>query len=133
MVTKTEVLDRLNHVTVTDDGLDSDDLDVLASFINNLYLNQNTDSSTWDIARVCVSMLNFLMVKNKRYGNSAIEPLNVFSKLDANEQINNRMDDKLMRIKNSSVELKNDYVDLSGYLLLKCIANDWLEFKDLLD
>jgi len=86
-----------------------------------------------DIIKVGVEMIEFLLTKNNRYGNSALEPVNVCSKLDSNEQINIRMDDKLMRIKNSNIERKNDFVALSGYILLKCIANDWLEFKDLLD
>jgi hypothetical protein len=73
------------------------------------------------------------MVKNKRYGNSAIEPIQVFSNLPASEQINNRMDDKLLRIKNSDVERKNDFVDLAGYIELKCVEKGWLDFKDLLD
>jgi len=86
-----------------------------------------------DIIKVGVEMIEFLLTKNNRYGNSVLEPVNVCSKLDSNEQINIRMDDKLMRIKNSNIERKNDFVALSGYILLKCIANDWLEFKDLLD
>jgi hypothetical protein len=60
-----------------------------------------------------------LIDKNKKYGNSALEPIRIFSKSDSIEQINVRIDDKLSRIKNAS-ELEDEDVisDLIGYLVL---------------
>lgn len=75
----------------------------------------------------------FLIEKNKRYGDSALYPINVFSKQDSNSQICNRLDDKLSRIQNSDKLKKNDVSDAFGYLALLMINNDWLDFEDLLD
>ena len=75
----------------------------------------------------------FLIEKNKRYGDSALYPINVFSKQDSDSQICNRIDDKLSRIQNSDELRKNDVCDTFGYLALLMINNDWLEFSELID
>ncbi len=85
------------------------------------------------IITTCDSLKEFLLEKNKRYGNSALEPIGFFSKLSPKEGIKLRLDDKVKRIKNSSELRKNDTVDLMGYLLLLCVSEDWTDFKDLLD
>lgn len=75
----------------------------------------------------------FLKEKNKRYGDSALHPLQIFSKQNANSQICNRLDDKLGRIKNAKELKKNDVSDMFGYIALLLIENNWLDFNDLLD
>ena len=85
------------------------------------------------ISQVCDNMREFLLEKNRRYGDSALNPLNVFSKLDAEEGMRVRLDDKLKRIKNSKDLRKNDIADFVGYGLLMCVDKGWLDFKDLLD
>ncbi len=87
---------------------------------------------------VTKSIENFLKEKNKRYGNSALEPLNVFSShiKGENQALDNmlvRLDDKLKRIKNSNELKKNDVADIIGYLILLCINRGWEDFSDLLD
>ena len=82
---------------------------------------------------VCNNFAKFLKEKNKRYGDAAISPIKIFSKSESGSQICNRLDDKLMRIKNSSELKKNDLCDTIGYSLLLLIEKDWLEFDDLLD
>ena len=63
-----------------------------------------------------------LQQKNFRYGNSALQPLRIFSKSPADEQINVRIDDKLSRIRNQSQDDTEDSEgDLLGYLVLKRI------------
>jgi hypothetical protein len=61
-----------------------------------------------------------LMEKNRKYGNSALEPLGVFSQLSAKEGLLVRIDDKLKRIKNGSLQKDDEDVvnDLIGYLVL---------------
>lgn len=76
---------------------------------------------------------DFLIEKNKRYGDSALCPINIFSKQDSNSQLCNRLDDKLSRIQNSKELRKNDVSDIFGYIALLMIENDWLEFDELLD
>ncbi len=67
-----------------------------------------------------------MIEKNNNYGDSALQPLNVFSKADAVHGIKVRIDDKLKRIKNSGlVDATEDTLqDLAGYLILLMIAKD---------
>jgi hypothetical protein len=67
---------------------------------------------------------DLLIAKNLKYGNSALEPLGVFSKLDAKEGLLVRIDDKLKRIKNGSLDRDDEDVvnDLIGYLILLKIS-----------
>ena len=51
-------------------------------------------------------MNKILLEKNKRYGDSALHPVNVFSKLPATNSIQVRLDDKLNRIKNGPETLE---------------------------
>jgi hypothetical protein len=63
---------------------------------------------------------DLLIAKNLKYGNSALEPLGVFSQLSAKDGLLVRIDDKLKRIKNGSLERDDEDVinDLIGYLVL---------------
>lgn len=71
----------------------------------------------------CMNIAEMLLKKNISYGNSALEPVGIFSKADAVQQIENRIDDKLNRVKNQqSFEGDNDIDDLIGYLTLLKIA-----------
>lgn len=75
----------------------------------------------------------FLIEKNKRYGDSALYPVNIFSKTGSSSQICTRLDDKISRVQNSDELRKNDVSDIFGYIALLMIENNWLEFDDLLD
>jgi hypothetical protein len=67
---------------------------------------------------------DLLIAKNEKYGNSALEPLGVFSQLSAKQGLLVRIDDKLKRIKNGSLEKDDEDVvnDLIGYLVLLKIS-----------
>lgn len=68
-----------------------------------------------------------LIAKNQKYGNSAIEPLGIFSDLSPEEGLKVRIDDKLKRIKNGSLDKDDEDVinDLIGYLvILKILHKD---------
>jgi hypothetical protein len=67
---------------------------------------------------------DLLIAKNQKYGNSALEPLGVFSQLSAKDGLLVRIDDKLKRIKNGSLEKDDEDVvnDLIGYLILLKIS-----------
>ena len=86
-----------------------------------------------NLHEVLDSLFEFLSAKNKNYGNSALEPIGIFSKGGAEDGILRRMDDKLNRIKNSDVLRKNDIVDLMGYLAILCINKNWTKFNELID
>jgi hypothetical protein len=60
-----------------------------------------------------------LILKNGLYGNSALDPLRVFSKGSASEGIRVRIDDKLSRLALGKSESEEDTIlDLIGYLIL---------------
>ena len=85
------------------------------------------------LVQVYDNMKSLSLYKNEKYGDSALSPRNIFSKLDSDEQIRVRLDDKLSRIMNSSELRKNDVSDVMGYLALLCIAHDWLDFEEFKD
>lgn len=75
------------------------------------------------IVEVCDSIKELLLEKNRKYGNSALNPCRVFSKADSVEQLKVRIDDKINRIKNEQTDEDEDVVkDLIGYLVLLVIA-----------
>jgi hypothetical protein len=79
------------------------------------------------VSEVLIEIKDLLISKNLKYGNSALEPLGVFSQLSAKDGLLVRIDDKLKRIKNGSLEKDDEDVvnDLIGYLvLLKIIENE---------
>ena len=78
------------------------------------------------VYKVLSEITEMLIAKNEKYGNSALEPLGVFSQLSAKQGLLIRIDDKLKRIKNGSLDRDDEDVinDLIGYLvLLKIHAN----------
>lgn len=74
----------------------------------------------WHLDKVSKQITDLLKSKNKAYGNTALNPSNVFSKLDSTEAICARLDDKLSRIKNKGINDKTEDTvdDIIGYLLL---------------
>jgi hypothetical protein len=83
------------------------------------------------ISSYLLEIRELLITKNLKYGNSALEPLGVFSKLSAKEGILVRIDDKLKRIKNGSLEKDDEDVinDLIGYLVLLKIQTQEERYK----
>ena len=74
----------------------------------------------------CKQIEDLLLAKNAKYGNSALEPLKIFSEADAVAGIKMRIDDKLKRIKNAGLcdATEDTLQDLAGYLILLMIAKD---------
>ena len=72
------------------------------------------------VSTYLLEIRELLISKNLKYGNSALEPIGIFSKLDPREGLLIRIDDKLKRIKNGSLERDDEDVinDLIGYLVL---------------
>ena len=66
-----------------------------------------------------------LVEKNKSYGDSALNPVRIFSKSDPAEQLRVRIDDKLSRLMRGTEYVgDNDIDDLIGYLVLLKIAKE---------
>ena len=79
-----------------------------------------------EIFSVMEFLTDLLIRKNAKYGNSAIDPVYVFSspKLSPTDQLYVQIDHKLARIKrgDKSMEDEDVLVDLVGYLVLALIA-----------
>jgi hypothetical protein len=73
-----------------------------------------------EVSTYLLEIRELLISKNLKYGNSALEPLGVFSQLSAKDGLLVRIDDKLKRIKNGSLQKDDEDVinDLIGYLVL---------------
>ena len=74
----------------------------------------------------CNEIRDLLISKNEAYGDSALEPDNIFSKLDSAQAICARIDDKLSRIKNVGLDdnTEDTLDDLIGYMILLKIARE---------
>ena len=73
------------------------------------------------IRNVCDELKEFLVAKNVQYGNSALDPVRIFSKASDEEQLRVRLDDKISRLVrgNDSIEADDDIVnDIIGYFVL---------------
>ena len=96
-----------------------------------------TTDTQKQISEILDSMKDLLLYKNRKYGDSAINPKNIFYKGDSTNSILIRLDDKLSRIMNNTDEKPrvNDCCDLIGYLTLLLISmgvtpEDIAELKD---
>ena len=94
--------------------------------VQNLLCTINLISMRGKIAEKCDSIKKLLLEKNLKYGNSAIEPLRIFSKGSAVEGLFVRCDDKLSRIRTTGLSEagEDQVVDLIGYLVLISIHMD---------
>ena len=92
-----------------------------------------------NMQHVLDSMKDLLIYKNNKYGNSALEPMDVFTRhvCDQNtaglNSILVRLDDKLKRIQNAEELRKNDVSDILGYLTLLCVEQEWMDFSEFKD
>lgn len=68
--------------------------------------------------RVCLRIWAMLDEKNRAYGNSALDPVRVFSKAPLGEQIRVRLDDKISRLARGQAAGEDVVQDLMGYLVL---------------
>jgi hypothetical protein len=85
-------------------------------------LSKETEES---ISRVVSQIEEMLIAKNRAYGDSALEPVRVFSKAENIEQLYVRIDDKLSRVKRGHEYPGDDTIsDLIGYLILLLIAKE---------
>lgn len=76
----------------------------------------------------CEFVKEHLLAKNRAYGNSFAEPIQIFAKSSPGEQLNVRIDDKIKRLLNkdgaAKRRVKEDTVlDLIGYLILKRVLS----------
>jgi hypothetical protein len=92
-------------------------------------MNENDNSFELKVFKITKSVGDLLVSKNKAYGNAALSPIKVFSKLDSSDSIRVRIDDKLTRIANVGIneDTEDTLMDLIGYLILLKISLDKTE------
>jgi hypothetical protein len=85
------------------------------------------------ITSKCNELKELLHKKNEAYGDAALEPLNIFSKANAEYGLRQRIDDKLKRIQNVGLNdsTEDTLIDLAGYLVLLMISRDDKQNHDI--
>ena len=84
---------------------------------DELYVTQR------EITEVLEEIKEMLFEKNRKYGDSALNPIRIFSKADPIEQIKVRLDDKFSRKKNQQNDDDEDIdKDIMGYMVLLRVA-----------
>ena len=112
-----------------------------ASRMNKLFWKDLDSSPTQrKICETLEAMTDLLLYKNQKYGDSALNPIGIFTKHikgvdEKTASILVRIDDKLSRVKNADTLRTNDICNLIGYLTLLNIAigttaEDIAKFKD---
>jgi hypothetical protein len=104
---------------------------IMETTVSDSKFLQGLENDTKNVFDKTLSNLaDLLKYKNEKYGNSALEPLEIFGNKC---KVGTRLDDKLARIKNSKELKKNDVADLIGYLVLTCVENSWDSFEEFKD
>lgn len=71
------------------------------------------------VLAICDAIAEMLVTKNMAYGDSALNPVRIFSNSDTDEQLLVRIDDKLSRIARGHEYQSEDVIDdLIGYLIM---------------
>ena len=78
-----------------------------------------------NVRRILTDLEDELIRKNEAYGDSALNPVRVFSKADRIEQLYVRLDDKISRIQRGNEYPGDDTLkDILGYIVLLMIARE---------
>lgn len=120
--TKEMQMTKPNHSTLFD-ALSIED-DVIA-YIRKHYGKGISSEASEAMLRVCLRLWAMLNEKNRAYGNSALDPVRIFSKADATEQLRVRIDDKISRLMRGSSAGEDAEQDLAGYLVILFVAKIW--------
>jgi len=90
-------------------------------------------STEVEIRQICQELSDLLVAKNRSYGDSALNPKHIFSRLSAVEGIQARIDDKLARLMQGNVDAfrEDPELDLMGYLILLRIAKKRAKLDDV--
>lgn len=92
--------------------------------LNEASKNKQDEATVVRAKAILQEIGELLEQKNKAYGDSALSPIRIFSKLKSSDSIRVRIDDKLSRISNVGItdETEDSVRDLLGYLVLLLVA-----------
>ncbi len=101
-------------------------LDMTKDINPKMLVDKKTLKFDWHLDKTVERITNLLKEKNNAYGNTALNPTGIFSKLNSTEALCARIDDKLARIKNKGITDKTEDTidDLIGYLILLKMSLD---------
>ena len=86
-------------------------------------MSEKHEAFVRDLDNVLASLRMMLIEKNKKYGDSALNPLRIMSRASVTEQLKVRIDDKLSRLLHGGGEDTEDVIqDLTGYLIIFRVA-----------
>ena len=88
------------------------------------------DEKPTSLEKIIDGVKELVLYKDKQYGNSANNPLNIFG---SKCKYGYRLDEKLSRVQNCNTLRKNDLVDLLGGLLLVRQEFGWDDFSEFKD
>ena len=80
-----------------------------------------------EVDQVTLEIRDLLVQKNEAYGDSALNPVRIFSKADVLEQLKVRMDDKLSRLARGDNAGEDVILDLLGYLIMYRVQQKRME------
>lgn len=92
--------------------------------IGRCHKGNKADDGAWAAARWLGNVGYLVIEKNTGYGNSALDPVRIFSRASPDEQLLVRIDDKLSRIARGAGLLATDedvLRDLAGYFALLAV------------
>lgn len=110
--------------TNTTDNIPIEDSNTEINGLAHHYLTSTPLTQTQqEIIDVLEQIKATLIEKNRKYGDSALNPVRIFSKCDNLEQLRVRIDDKLSRVASGQVDDDEDVLlDFIGYLVLLLIG-----------
>ena len=85
---------------------------------------QGESSFEQKVRRILTDVGDIVVARNKEYGNSALDPVRVFSKSDRMEQLKVQLDHKLSRIARGGDPGLDTIRDIIGYCTLILIARE---------
>lgn len=91
--------------------------------VDALEFKVHESPSGGEILEACLELAEMLLDKNKAYGDSALNPVRIFSRASASEQIRVRLDDKLSRLARGFDAGEDVIGDLLGYLVLLVVQS----------
>ena len=104
---------------------------------NSIDWTEKMSDTQMKLVDVLDGMKNLLLYKNKKYGDSAINPKKIFYKGDSTNSILIRLDDKIGRVMSNPDDKPrvNDVADIIGYCTLLLVsmgvtAEDLKKFMD---
>lgn len=86
---------------------------------------ETTQTFAMNVNRITNKLATMLIDKNLAYGDSALNPVRIFSKADRMEQLYTRLDDKISRVQRGHEYPGDDTIqDIIGYCILVLIARE---------